>query len=604
MKIKDLKKIQANLIDASKVKLVFHVDDAFKDLKDEDRKQIKSIQVDIEATHAGIINGNQFFYLPKGMQDGAKSFVEPYQKPIHVQHERGSDPIGRVIASDYVSYDSVKAPGIITDSINPEDSLESILDFVQSDEFNSDEYKGLGHIHLVASISDPDAIQKILDKRYLTVSIGGSVKDVTCSRCGTNISNQIDNIRNGVEEVEVEDQCMHELGIKYSDSEKPLFYIGGLMDFEEVSYVSSPADPYTNSTVRDSKQFAMQVSDMKFEKNDGSLYAKFKAIDSTQIENNTMKIKLKDFLVDQVKALQLLKDKLTEMGLELFILTDERYNSMRKPSFLFQDQKILPIADKAHVLAAYKVLEDLEDETGESVLSNVQIILDNKAKRLFGQEFNFDDSLASLVPQTTDIENPTVDETNLADEVVDSDVTSIDYDTLAQKIVEKLSTTLADSSKLANTSIDYLLKRVDMLENEIEDMISSEKEMTESIKDYIIDHILTLTDKESIDSLKEKDLGYLKDKLAEVKADVEKVKDKVEAGIEITDSSVTPNDGGTKDNNAVVEDTTTDTKHMDFKVVRDEYTKIIRTKGLIAASKYLADLRAAKKIPEGFKITY
>ena len=74
------------------------------------------------------------------------------------------DPIGRVVNAEF-----------IRTAISPVDKAEN-MDVP------------VGYIQLYAKISDQDAIQKILDGRYLTVSIGCSTTDVKCSVCDQQIS--------------------------------------------------------------------------------------------------------------------------------------------------------------------------------------------------------------------------------------------------------------------------------------------------------------------------------------------------------------------------------------------------------------------------------
>ena len=84
-------------------------------LKDEDIKRIKTnisdsssltkgIRIKIEATHSGIVNGNKKLYLPSAMKAGTDSFIFPYPKPVTVNHDPHSSPIGRIHSAKYISY--------------------------------------------------------------------------------------------------------------------------------------------------------------------------------------------------------------------------------------------------------------------------------------------------------------------------------------------------------------------------------------------------------------------------------------------------------------------------------------------------------------------
>ena len=70
-----------------------------------------------------------------------------------------------------------------------------------------------GYIQLQAEITDSDAVTKIKDKRYNTVSISTDARSAVCSICKRDIA------RDGL--------CEHERGKKY-DGKKCFWYLGGL----------------------------------------------------------------------------------------------------------------------------------------------------------------------------------------------------------------------------------------------------------------------------------------------------------------------------------------------------------------------------------------
>lgn len=607
---KKLIKIQDN---KHKLTLDFSVADAFSGLSAADKRAAKALNVVIEASHAGIINGNQFFYLPKGMANGAKTFVEPFQKPVLVNHDIKSDPIGRILSSEYKDYGLEAA--FIKDSNHPVDALDYIMDWVKGSKFKAKDYKGLGHLELEAEINDAEAIQKILDKRYLTVSIGGACANVTCSRCGADIKEELTDMLAGKE---VSNECNHMQGFKYSDSEPPLFYIAGDMEFDEVSYVTTPADPNAVSRVANSKKAnnCITICDIKFGKPQGeTIYFHVKTKDE-QESVKEMKTKLKDFLAKAENTLADVKQALTDMGLKRHILSDEKYASLRKTSYLFADEKILPILDKAHILAAYAILETLEDEEGGKTLSSAQAILDAKATRILGDGADRAAILQTMVDEAKaeDAKEEEAAKAKVTDEVVEPAKTEvapsivIDY----AKLAVELSKTLTDLiTKDNTTSYEFLLKRQEVLEKELEDALGREKEVTDSIKNIIIDHILTIDQTEAVDKLQERTLDSLKDKLKDLKAKTKQdttttvtPAEEVE-GSQITDANASPGDAKTTTKVEDDKSKTEGTDKVDFldsSVVRAEYRNILKTNGLVAAGKYLDELRKTNKVPKGFRL--
>jgi hypothetical protein len=193
------------------------------------------LRVSIVATHAGRITRNHGFYLPQKMRNGVESLIEPYKKPILLHHDEHQDPIGRVVNAQYIDTSSTFAQNtvqasLITELNNNKTPFIRMLDFadqmIENELLQDPAYPGLGHIKVIADITDEAAIKKILDKRYLTVSIGATTNKAVCSICKSN----------WVEE----GRCEHTPGKKYKD--KLCIMIAGNLLYDEVSFVNAPAD--------------------------------------------------------------------------------------------------------------------------------------------------------------------------------------------------------------------------------------------------------------------------------------------------------------------------------------------------------------------------
>lgn len=146
-------------------------------------------------------------YSAAELEKALQSWVEPYPKPIILNHDLNSEPIGRVIAARM-----------------------------------DKETDGANFVRLQIAITDPTAAQKIADKRYLTGSVGGRAGKAVCSISGEDLAQE-------------------------DDSGKPRFpkykrgkvYKGKLafldmqdISFKEYSFVNQPADQ--RSGVRSSKK--------------------------------------------------------------------------------------------------------------------------------------------------------------------------------------------------------------------------------------------------------------------------------------------------------------------------------------------------------------
>lgn len=197
----------------------------------------KGLVAQIEMTHSGVVTRNQGFYLPDNMKRGAHTFTKHYKKPVLIGHDSDTDPVGRVIKADYVD---TSAPLTLTDKylkslMSFDDKKQSknkdtMIEFAQhviGEYSHKDSYRGLGHILGTLHITDEETIQKILDERYLTVSISMSSDAAYCSECGQDWVS--------------EGRCEHERGQVY-DSGIPVVLIPGKQSYNHVGIVSEPAD--------------------------------------------------------------------------------------------------------------------------------------------------------------------------------------------------------------------------------------------------------------------------------------------------------------------------------------------------------------------------
>lgn len=158
---------------------------------------IAGLLVDIEATHSGK-NHNFAIYYEDSMEKDAESFLNPFNKPMLMNHDEYCEPIGRIIQS-------YAGPSDFTDERSA--------------------------IIVKAKVTDSTKYEKFLDGRYRTVSIGGSMGTVTCSICGKTI------LKNNKFKF-----CGHWRGETYKDE---VCYWGARdIEYNELSVVNNPADDF------------------------------------------------------------------------------------------------------------------------------------------------------------------------------------------------------------------------------------------------------------------------------------------------------------------------------------------------------------------------
>jgi hypothetical protein len=101
------------------------------------------------------LTANYNNYSAAELEKALQSWVEPYPKPIILNHDLNSEPIGRVMAAKM-----------------------------------DKEQDGSSYVRLQVAITDPVAIQKVLDKRYLTGSVGGRAGKAVCSISGEDLASE------------------------------------------------------------------------------------------------------------------------------------------------------------------------------------------------------------------------------------------------------------------------------------------------------------------------------------------------------------------------------------------------------------------------------
>jgi hypothetical protein len=163
----------------------------------------------VDSTHYGFINSNHAFYMPEYLEANAKTFTSPYPKAVTVNHSDDvKDVIGRVHKAVPVRYQMKDA--------KERDNLK----------------KPKGHITVYSGITDPEAIQKIIDQTYLTTSIRarGIPEDIKCSICGKNPV--------------LDEECRHQRGQIYDteNGKEACYYRVGRQIYKEYSFVTHPAD--------------------------------------------------------------------------------------------------------------------------------------------------------------------------------------------------------------------------------------------------------------------------------------------------------------------------------------------------------------------------
>jgi hypothetical protein len=218
----------------------------------------KEMLITIDASHYGFRNGNGTVYRHDTVQNDIHSFVSPKPRPIIQQHRPDtSEKFGRIIAADYKLTDfyDILAKDHQLEGLSTEEYIGLCKDVLLPFQRKTPGFNGLGYVQVVGKLDSPRAIQKVLDGEFLTVSIGAKPIKLVCSEC---LTDQMDNI------------CKH-----FANKTNDIFMLSESLQYEELSFVQKPADPYGKITmIHDGL-----VEEYKVEREDSCLNANVDVID-------------------------------------------------------------------------------------------------------------------------------------------------------------------------------------------------------------------------------------------------------------------------------------------------------------------------------------
>jgi len=311
----------------------------------------KGLIVRTRVTHAGRLTGHRHLYLPENVRYGLDSFTKPFGIPVLAHHDVHNDPIGRVIKASYIP----TQPAFMSDSeFEFLDTLSDInktslkrLNKILGPHLENPQFEGLGYVEALFNIIDKDAIEKIVDGRYHTVSVQYEPAWVKCSVCGADVMQGI---------------CEHMPPGTNVDGKRS-FIIFGPMRYVEVSYVNVPADNLAfNVDITKDSLFAFDHKFVPSSKN--SFYIQTQdSIESISSILNTnqnnigdaMKFKLKDIKANpdryELLAKYLPEDK---------ILDKEKLEGLQDSDFIGAG-RLFPAVDEEHLEAVIKLLDNVYD---------------------------------------------------------------------------------------------------------------------------------------------------------------------------------------------------------------------------------------------------
>jgi hypothetical protein len=525
-------------------------------------EDINGLQVRITASHAGRLTGHYHLYLPGKVKAGTDTFVKPYKKPILTHHDTMADPIGRVQSSVYQSTPNPFIPASVANELENPNAVLNKAYFKNIDKIKSFLYDklfpGLGYISLVGNVTDENAIPKVLDGRYNTVSVGYSTDQLFCSICHQ------DWLADG--------PCDHTPGKVYKKDR--MFWIFGNMNYDEVSYVNEPADELAaNQEIRRilipvQKDFMRSKGEDRKNKLANFIAHSNQLIDDVLLVPNTNSdfyyfdskshdlIKISETNEGDTMTIKDLRDlspvdlhaKLKELIDEKDRISDEDYEKLSDEAFV--GDRFLPAHNKAYIDASKKLLEGVEDSEDKTELityldTRLEIFKDKPSDDTNQQSTDGDNSKTSVVFEYKDnkVIGPVADAIDETTKNAFIDYLGISIPTLEKmidEIIEKNDTAQADAifeklkakftfDDVAKKELDQIQLRFDTLSKEYKlavDTLKNQENIIESLnnelKDNYIDMILALKKRQNPETTLDQERDFLKNKsVKELKASLE-----------------------------------------------------------------------------------
>jgi hypothetical protein len=205
------------------------------------------LMLTIDASHAGVVNLNHRLYRPPQVRNGAFSMID---RPFLKHHNDFDDPIGVVTDAEYEDIATAEFRAAHPTYMQPEFWAGEVP---WQDVFSMCP-AGVGKLVTRAQVTDKDAQEKILDRRFLRVSIKFRTDRMDCG-CG---KPKLDYWYEPDEDEEDERFCSEMPGVRDKDGVLH-FNMPNRLVFPHLSIVNEPADEAAK--ILDSQFIDMKVWD-------------------------------------------------------------------------------------------------------------------------------------------------------------------------------------------------------------------------------------------------------------------------------------------------------------------------------------------------------
>lgn len=492
---------------------------------------IKSIGVKIEAARSGRINGNLVFYTPKAMTQGMNSFLTPFNK--HLQSKHNGEAVGVIREAEHVLemfpsashefLEIIKRVKEHSEAKNGKELVKAVKELINTEEYKSPSYRGLGIATIYGDIYDPTTISKIRSKEndIGTVSIGGKSKEVYCSICAAKYTKAHEKV--------------HKKG-NYYDGEL-CFHINNDLYLDHCGFVTNPADKLTGTEI---------VKDEASEDLLNVDITHYNVQDSTEIPMTLEELKQKAKDPEAVKLL--INEYFTDKDVAEVAFTEYQAHlkNSRAPHHLLSEGNVLNLRTPVGVYVAEKLIEQFSDDDQDK--SYLKDILD-KAKKTLNIE-NLDQALQEFLDKKTKTEpegTPTEEGTKQTEEPTSTEVKDSEQ-SLFEKITAYFDTKLEELTSKYHKVEDSeqksaLYQELKSLRENSEADEAVISALRSDLSQSLIDQIVTLNggkvSQEYLDKLKNRPLDQLKVTLEDLKESVQAKAETTEVTPDLQKTSTT-----------------------------------------------------------------
>lgn len=200
-------------------------------VKDSKSDKKTKLRIVAPVSHGVRRTDNNAVYIPSKQKSAAKTYTFPYPKPVLIEHTTGGmfsnpvPPIGRVRAAQYVDSNLSFTNGVKPSSLSLVKSMDLIKEMMKNKSIYNRDFAGLGFVRADILITDQEAVEKFMDERYMTFSVGFSPRELFNPHTGKRIESMED----------YEDAVSEKDGLSG-------FLVIGDKEYLELSVVSEPAD--------------------------------------------------------------------------------------------------------------------------------------------------------------------------------------------------------------------------------------------------------------------------------------------------------------------------------------------------------------------------